>query len=247
MPFQSQSWPRTPQISAHRNPDFPQMFSIGADRFDFYGGLLVGIRNVVKRTYLRHSAECRRHLASTKQRGYWLANNKLLSGSVSNSEATSRASTRSALLHLFQSSIQSVFHLMLGEMEACRARLLDNSGQRFDNDCRRPTALAASPSMSGIVRHPICVDARCYARDASQYVGEPPESAAGRAHDARPSAQRLAAIGLRTAAVFPGEIAGASLKLGEPPRRSLGPIPPVRPSPLRRRCHPYDVYSPTER
>ena len=48
--------------------------------------------------------------------------------------------------------------------------MLDNSGQRLDNDCR-PTALAASPSMSGIVRHPICIDARCYARDASQYWG----------------------------------------------------------------------------
>jgi hypothetical protein len=71
--------------------------------------------------------------------GYWIANNKLPSGSASNSEATSRASTRSALFHLFQSSIQSVFHLMLFEMEASRACPPDNSGQRFDNDCRRPT------------------------------------------------------------------------------------------------------------
>src|SRR5947208_16926931 len=68
MPFQRQFWPPAPQISAHRNLDFPQMFFISADRVDFYGGLLAGIRNAVEGTYLRHSAEYRGYLASTKQR-----------------------------------------------------------------------------------------------------------------------------------------------------------------------------------
>jgi hypothetical protein len=74
------------------------------------------------------------HWGSVGRAGYWLANSKLLSGiSNSNSKATSRASTRSALLHLFQSLIQSIFHLMLGEMGACRARPLDNPSQKIDS------------------------------------------------------------------------------------------------------------------
>jgi hypothetical protein len=62
---------------------------------------------------------------------YELANNKL-SGSANNSEATTRASTRSALLHLFQSASQSVFHLMPGKMARYRAGSLDNGGQKVD-------------------------------------------------------------------------------------------------------------------
>jgi hypothetical protein len=143
--------------------------------------------------------------------GYWIANNKLPSGSASNSEATNRASTRSALFHLFQSSIQSVFHLMLDEMEASRACPPANSGQRFDNDCRRPT-LAASPNMSGIVRHPICVDARCYARNASQYVGNR-GSVRQDAHMIKAECAKACSYWHKwTAAVFPGAIAGASLR-----------------------------------
>ena len=143
--------------------------------------------------------------------GYWLANSKLPSGSASNSEPTSRASTRSAVLHLFQSPIQSVFHLMLGEKGACRVCPLDNSGQRLDNDCR-PPALAASPSMSGIVRHPISVDARFYARDASQYWGNR-QRVREDAHMTQGRVRKgLQLLGITTDAIFAGDIAGASSK-----------------------------------